>query len=105
MADLGAVGRNAAIEMVAVRLVEIAAPPLLTKTVSGIVHDDANTAAARTVRANARASGRLVSETVSNAGTGAYELACPDEEVQRVVLDDDAGALYNDLIDRVLPGP
>jgi hypothetical protein len=42
---------------------------------------------------------------VSDAGTGEFSLPAPDEEVQRIVLDDDAGTLYNDLIDRVLPGP
>lgn len=105
MADLGSVGWSAEIETVAVQLLEVTAPPLLTKTVSGVIYDDANAVTARTVRVYARASGRLIGETTSDAGDGTYELDCPDEEVQRIVLDDDAGSLYNDLIDRVLPGP
>lgn len=105
MADLGSVGASAEIEMVAVRLRENDAALALTKTVSGFIYDDTNAVTARTVRVYARAGGRLVGEIVSDAGTGAYELGCPDEEVQRIVLDDDSGTLYNDLIDRVLPGP
>lgn len=105
MADLGSVGLSAEIEIVAVQLLEVVAPPLLTKTVSGVIYDDTNAVTARTVRVYARASGRLIGETTSDAGDGTYELDCPDEEVQRIVLDDDAGSLYNDLIDRVLPGP
>jgi hypothetical protein len=104
MADLGSVGASAEIELVAVSLLDIAARLSLTKTVSGVIYDDTSAATARTVRVYARGSGRLVGEMVSDAGTGEYELAAPDEEVQRVVLDDDAGTLYNDLIDRVLPG-
>lgn len=105
MADLGSIGRDAEITMVAVRLIDVAALPQLTKTVSGVIYDDTNTECARTVRLYARGGGRLLGETTSDAGTGEYELAAPDEEVQRVVLDDDSGTLYNDLIDRVLPGP
>jgi hypothetical protein len=104
MADLGSVGASAEIELVAVSLLEVAARLSLTKTVSGVIYDDTSAETARTVRVYTRGSGRLVSEMVSDAGTGEYELAAPDEEVQRVVLDDDAGTLYNDLIDRVLPG-
>ncbi len=105
MADLGSVGLDAEITITAVKLLDIGAAPSLTKTVSGVIYDDANAVTARTVRVYARASGRLIGETTSDAGDGTYELDCPDEEVQRVVLDDDAGTLYNDLIDRVLPGP
>jgi hypothetical protein len=104
MADLGSVGASAEIELVAVSLLDVAARLSLTKTVSGVIYDDTSAETARTVRVYARGSGRLVGETISDAGTGAYELLCPDEEVQRIVLDDDAGTLYNDLIDRVLPG-
>lgn len=105
MADLGSVGLDVEIAPLSVMLIDIGAGLLLTKTVSGVIIDDTNALAARTVRAYARSSGRLVSETISNAGTGAYELACPDEEIQRIALDDSAGTLYNDLIDRILPGP
>jgi len=105
MADLGSVGASAEIELVAVSLIEISAALSLTKTVSGVIKDDTDAVTARTVRLYARSSGRLVGGVVSDAGTGEYELAAPDEEVQRLVLDDDAGTLYNDLIDRVLPGP
>jgi hypothetical protein len=104
MSDLGSVGRDAEIQMVAVALLDVASRPSLTTVVEGVVYDDTNAVCARTVRVYSRADGRLVGETTSNAGTGEYSLPCPNEEVQRIVLDDDAGTLYLDLIDRVLPG-
>jgi hypothetical protein len=105
MADLGSVGGDAELQMVAVALLDVAARPSLTKLVEGVIYDDTNAVCARVVRVYSRADGRLVGEMTSDAGTGEYSLAAPDEEVQRLVLDDDAGTLYNDLIDRVLPGP
>jgi hypothetical protein len=106
MADLGAVGRSADGDEDGYRALTVrAAFPSLTKTISGIISDDTSTPAARIVRVYRRLDGVLIGETTSEAGTGAYSLACIDEEVQRVVLDDAAGTLYNDLIDRVLPGP
>lgn len=71
--------------------------------VSGVIRDDTGTPCARTVRAYDRATGALLSSTTSNAATGAYTLSTGAGEVQRVVLDDAGGTLYNDLIDRVMP--
>ena len=45
----------------------------------------------------------LLGSTLSAAGTGAFSIAVPAGEVQRVVLDDDGGTVYNDLMDRVIP--
>lgn len=73
------------------------------KIVSGVVTDAAGLPAARTVRAIDRANGVVLGTTTSDAVTGAYAIAVPvSSEIQRIVLDDDAGTLYNDLIDRVL---
>lgn len=72
--------------------------------VEGVIYDDASSPCARTVRLIRRDTGALVSSAVSDASTGAYILATPTlDEVQRIVLDDSAGTLYNDLIDRVIP--
>jgi hypothetical protein len=105
MADLGAVGLDVEIASASVSLVDAAAHLQLTKVVEGVITDDTTAECARTVRLYSRATGRLLGEMVSDAGTGEFSLPAPDEEVQRIVLDDDAGTLYNDLIDRVLPGP
>lgn len=107
MADLGAIGFDSGRGMDGVFYVPImrlAAPlPQLTMTVSGTVVDESGAAAARTVRAYRRSDGELMAETTSDAGTGNYSLDCPDDEVQRVVLDADGSPLLNDLIDRVIP--
>ena len=72
--------------------------------VAGVVYDDTGTPCARTVRAYRRDTGALIGSTTSDAGTGAYLITTPTlDEVQRIVLDDNAGTLYNDLIDRVIP--
>lgn len=73
--------------------------------VSGVVRDDTNTPCARTVRVYRRDTGALAGlSTVSDAGTGSYTIDCYTlDEVQRIVLDDSGGTLYNDLIDRVIP--
>ncbi len=81
----------------------IAEHPDLAKTVSGLIRDDAGALCARTVRAYDRATGALIASTTSNATTGAYSLDVGDDEVQRIVLDDSGGTLYNDIIDRVIP--
>jgi hypothetical protein len=77
-------------------------------TVSGVIHDDTGAESARTVRIYDRATGHLIGETTSDAGDGTYSLAAPSlddvPEVQRIALDDDAGTLYNDIIDRVEAG-
>ena len=72
--------------------------------VSGVIRDDAGAVCARTVRLVNRSTGALIGSTTSDAGTGAYLLATPTlDEVQRIVLDDSGGTLYNDIIDRVIP--
>lgn len=105
MADLGSIGVNQELALVPIVLLSSHVPPSLTKGVSGVVKDDTDAVCARTVRLYRRADGQLISSTTSDAGTGAYSFSAPNEEVQRIVLDDDAGTLHNDLIDRVLPGP
>lgn len=77
------------------------------KTVSGTVLDAAGAPAAREVRAIDRRTKQVLATTISSASTGAYAMLVPvgsDVEVQRIVLDDDAGSLQNDLVDRVYPG-
>ena len=72
--------------------------------VEGVVRDDANAPCARTVRLYRRDTGALVASGASDATTGVYSLPVPSlEDVQRIVLDDSGGALYNDIIDRVIP--
>lgn len=72
--------------------------------VEGVVRDGAGALCTRTVRLIRRDTGALVASTVSDATTGAYRLATPTlDEVQRIVLDDSGGTLYNDIIDRVIP--
>lgn len=73
-------------------------------SVSGIIYDDTGAPCARTVRLYDRSTGALVGSTTSNASTGAYSIAAGIDEVQRIVLDDSGGTLYNDIIDRVIPG-
>ncbi len=71
--------------------------------VAGVIKDVTGTPCARTVRLVRRDTGALLASTVSDASTGAYRLAAPAlDEVQRIVLDDAPGTLYNDLIDRVI---
>ena len=72
--------------------------------VSGVVLDDTGAPCARTVRLIRRDTGAHVISTISDATTGAYSLPAPTlDEVCRIVHDDTAGTLYNDLIDRVIP--
>lgn len=72
--------------------------------VSGVVRDGAGSLAARVVRAYRRDTGALVRSVTSDAVTGAYAIDCPTlDEVSRIVLDDAASPLYNDIIDRVIP--
>lgn len=105
MADLGSIGVSQELPLVTVVLQTTFIPPQLTKGVSGVIKDDTDTECDRVVRIYRRSDGHLIGETISDAGDGTFALDAPDEEVQRIVLDDDAGTLYNDLIDRVLPGP
>jgi len=104
VADLGAKGRLEGVPpMIHPVLVITPAPGPLSKTISGNVYDDTNAGCVRTVRAYSRATGQLLGSTLSAAGTGAFSIAVPAGEVQRVVLDDDGGTVYNDLMDRVIP--
>jgi Concanavalin A-like lectin/glucanases superfamily len=80
------------------------AKTLLTKTVSGIVRDNAGAYAARTVRAYRRDTGVLVAETTSNGTTGAYTLKIPTAtEVTVVCFDDSGGTVENDEVLRTTP--
>ncbi len=112
MADLGSIGIyrggtltsrvGERIPILRTRLI-----PALPFTVSGVIYDDTGAECDRTVRIYDRTTGELISETVSDAGDGTYSLPAPHvdvvPEVQRIALDDDAGTLYNDIIDRVIP--
>ena len=81
-----------------------AAFPNYAGEVSGVIRDDTGAVCARTVRVVNRSTGALIASTTSDAGTGAYSFALPTlDEVQRIVLDDSGGTLYNDIIDRVIP--
>lgn len=74
-------------------------------SISGTVTDDTGAPAKRIVRAYLRESGELICERESDESTGFYRLPLEiDGEMNRVVLDDDAGTVYNDLIARVVPG-
>lgn len=76
------------------------------KFIRGIIKDATGTPCERIVRAYRRDTGAFVAEALSDAVTGEYELeSFHDGEHQRIVLDDAAGTLYNDLIDRVVSGP
>jgi hypothetical protein len=102
---LGSVGVKGAIDnLVQVVLFIRVAPTGFSKTVSGIIYDASSNPTSRTVRLHRRSDGALLGEAISDASTGAYSIPCPNEEVQRIALDDAAGTLYNDLLDRVLPG-
>jgi hypothetical protein len=104
MADLGAVGQDGGFGggfRQYFHITTVVSPT--TMTVSGNVYDDTSTAAERIVRLYRRSDGAFIGEITSTAGTGAYSLAAPNEEVQRIVLDDAGGSLYNDIIDRVIP--
>jgi|GEM_PF-2680044 len=104
MANLGAVGQSGGYEggyRQYFSISTVVAPT--TMTVSGNVYDDTATAAERVVRLYRRSDGAFIGQITSTAGTGAYSLAAPNEEVQRIVLDDSGGTLYNDIIDRVIP--
>lgn len=76
---------------------------VVTYPISGNVKDASGANTARTVRLYRRSDGMFIGSTTSDPTTGNYSFqSFYDGEIQRIVLDDDAGALYNDLIDRVL---
>lgn len=73
--------------------------------VSGVVRDDTGALASRKAYLIDRGTAALASTAISNATTGQYDLwSRSNGEHIRVVLDDDAGTLRNDIIDRVYPG-
>lgn len=76
-----------------------------TFTLSGLVTDDAGSAASRTVRAYRRDTGALIDSAVSSPVDGAFVIQSPYAGAHYVIaLDDDAGDQYNALIfDRVTP--
>jgi hypothetical protein len=79
-----------------------AVPPF---NIAGVIYDDTGAPCQRIVRVYNRATGSLILETTSDPITGVYQVTTPaGDEVQRVVLDDSAGQIYNDIIDRILPG-
>lgn len=75
------------------------------KTISGTVTGDTGSGAARTVHAIRRDTGGLLATTTS-AADGTYSLKVSYSGlVDVVVLDDDAGVQYNDVVvGRVTPG-
>ena len=76
---------------------------VVTYPISGNVKDASGANAARTVRIYRRSDGMYIGSTTSDPTTGNYSFdSFYGGEMQRIVLDDDAGTLYNDLIDRVL---
>ena len=78
-------------------------PPSRTiGTVSGIVRDDQGDPAIRRVYAIPRSAPTQAFGPVMSAADGTYSLLTPATETVRVVLDDAAGTVYNDKIDRVL---
>ena len=70
--------------------------------IAGVVYDDAGQPApGRIVRIYSRSTGAMLGQCVTDPA-GAYEIAVGYVgEVQRIVLDDEAGLLHNDLIDRI----
>jgi hypothetical protein len=77
----------------------------LPYSVYGIVYDDTASPCSRIVRLYNRNTGELISQTISDPTTGEYTFALStQDELQRIVLDDESGTFYNDLIDRVIPG-
>jgi hypothetical protein len=79
----------------------------LLLTISGVVSDGAGLPCSRVVRIYNRATGDMIVSLQSDPVTGIYTVQIPvASEVQRVVLADDVaeGVLYNDIIDRVIPG-
>lgn len=90
----------------AARYTENFAPPgaLVAKTISGTVTDTAGDPAQRSVIAVPRVYPCATAwSTQSSAVDGTYSLTVPDVECSRIALADES-TLFNDIIDRVLPG-
>jgi hypothetical protein len=79
-------------------------PDRFAGRISGTITDDEGDPAVRKVYAVPRADPLRVFATES-ASDGSYTVLVPMDvgECSRIVLDDDAAPLYNDLIDRVIP--
>jgi hypothetical protein len=105
MADLGAIAFDTGLlQQSAKRLVIASYVRNGSGTITGTI-TESGVGVARTVRIHHRATGTLLGETVSDAVTGAYSVPIDtNDEIYRVVLDDVSGTVYNDLIDRVIPG-
>jgi len=78
-------------------------PTQLVGTISGTITDDAGDPAVRTIYAVPRLAPLRTFGPTTSAADGTYSLTVPVTEHSRIVLDDDAGTLYNDLIDRIIP--
>lgn len=79
-------------------------PGKLCGTISGTIYDAAGDPAQRTVIAVPRTYPNSRAFTAqSSAVDGSYILSVPDVECSRIVLADET-TLFNDIIDRVLPG-
>ena len=79
-------------------------PGKLVGTISGTIYDANGDAAQRTVIAVPRSyPNSRTFTTQSSAANGTYSLSVPDVECSRIVLADET-TLYNDILDRVLPG-
>lgn len=79
-------------------------PGKLIGSISGTIYDANGDAAQRTVIAVPRSyPNSRTFTTQSSAANGTYSLSVPDVECSRIVLADET-TLYNDIVDRVLPG-
>jgi hypothetical protein len=78
-------------------------PARMIGSISGTITDDEGDPAVRKVYAVPRAAPTRTFGPVESASDGTYSLHVPITECSRIVLDDDAAPLYNDLIDRVIP--
>lgn len=76
--------------------------PTAATYVAGTVLDDTSAPAARRVFAYSRASGAFLASTISDAGTGAFTMAVP-EQCFVVCLDQDAGVKNAIVFDRITP--
>lgn len=79
--------------------------PLISKSVSGTIYDSNGDPCERVVRLFHRDTGYLLGETLSDAVTGDYSIpVATNDEVIRIAYAANGVDLYNDLIDRVIPG-
>ena len=89
---------------VALHTSDFTPPGKMLYSLSGTVTDTAGNPAARTIVGIPRIYPEVVPwTTISDAGDGSYSLYVPDLEISRLVLADET-SLYNDIVDRVLPG-